>query len=91
MLRRYHTEHAPGLWVQQSAQGLGKSGGCLNSEGMVEVLKTSVSPATGTSSLRGPSVTSVMSLMGLQPLSYQCDWALEGLHDEVITDEAGTA
>lgn len=53
--------------------------------------KTSVSPATGTSSLRGPSVTSVMSLMGLQPLSYQCDWALEGLHDEVITDEAGTA
>lgn len=41
--------------------------------------------------LKGPSVTSVLSLWGLQPLSYRGDWALEGLHDEVITDKAGTA
>lgn len=35
----------------QSAQGLGKLGGCLSNEGMMEESKTFVIPATGVSTL----------------------------------------
>lgn len=60
----------------------------------MEVSKTFVIPTTGTSPLcpaERPFCHLCDSLLGLQPLSYRCDWALEGLHDEVITDKAGTA
>lgn len=36
---------------KQSTQGLGKSGGCLSNEGMMEGSKTFVIPATGVSTL----------------------------------------
>lgn len=67
-------------------------GGLPSNCEVLEGQKDFVIPAPRVSTLR-PSFTSIMGmfLKGLQPLSYRCERALEGLHSEIIRDKAGTA